>query len=251
MLSQSESARDRRAAAPSAASGAASVLAVHAGKVGALPFAGRTIASAIAKRRCDGPATVAERGIDGDEHGDRRRHGGPDKALCVFPSEHYAHYARLLGRPLERPAFGENLTTVGLLEEAVCIGDVLEIGSVRCQVSLPRNPCYRVGAHHRARRLPLWMEESGRTGFYLRVLTPGRLAAGAPVRLVARPHPRLTVAEANRVMHQDRTDAAAIRALLVPELGASWRRTFERRLAGELEDPAPRRFGADDGASDR
>lgn len=89
------------------------------------------------------------------------------------------------------------------------------------------------------------MEESGRTGFYLRVLRAGALAAGAPIELLERPHPHATVAEANRVMHHDKRDSPAIETLLaVPALGESWRRTFERRFAaGEVEDPARRRYG--------
>jgi MOSC domain-containing protein YiiM len=87
------------------------------------------------------------------------------------------------------------------------------------------------------------MEACGYTGFYLRVRTPGRLFAGAPIQLVLRPHPHLTIAEANRVMHHGAHDRAALQALLVPQLGASWRRTFERRLAGEVEDPTTRRHG--------
>lgn len=222
----------------------ATVLAVHAGRVAPLPWTGgRTIESAIAKRALSGPVTVGAAGIDGDEQGDRRNHGGPDQALCFFPAEHYAHFERLLGRPLARPAFGENLTTSGLDEHGLCIGDRLRVGGALCEVTMPRSPCYRVGARHGAPAFPLWMEESGFTGGYLRVLEPGELAAGDPIALVARPHPHATLAEANRVKNRDRRDLATIRALLVPQLGAAWRRRFERRLEGELEDPTARREG--------
>ncbi|MBB4662337.1 MOSC domain-containing protein [Conexibacter arvalis] len=236
-----------RSPAASHARGAAplgTVLAVHAGRVAPLPWTGgRTIATAIAKRAVEGAARVGTLGIDGDEQGDRRNHGGPDQALCLFPSEHYDHFARLLGRPLERPAFGENLTTAGLSEAALCIGDRLRIGTVVAEVSMPRSPCYRVGARHGERRLPLWMEQSGFTGCYLRVVEPGTLRAGDAIALLDRPHPQATIAEANRVKNRDRTDLPAIGALLLPQLGERWRRRFERRLAGELEDPTARREG--------
>ena len=185
-------------------------------------------------------------GLAGDEQADEKNHGGPDKALCVFAAEHYPGYEELLGRPLERPAFGENLTVEGLDEHTVCIGDRLRVGTALCEISLPRNPCFKIGARHGTKQFVLWVERSGRTGFYLRVLEPGRVAAGDALELVARPYPEVTVAEANRVMHHDKRDWPAIEFLLtVPELGASWRRTFERRLVSQaIEDPKRRRFGS-------
>lgn len=223
---------------------AARVLTVSVGPVGELPYHDRSIRSAFVKAPVAGAVAVAELGLAGDEQGDRARHGGPDKAICVFPAEHYLHFERLLERRLERPAFGENLTTRDLTEQGACIGDVLRIGSVLAQVSLPRNPCYRLAARYGVKQLPLWLERSGRTGFYLRVLEAGELREGCPVELVERRHPEATIAEANRVMHHDRLDRRALLALLaVAELGESWRRTFERRLAGEVEDPAGRRYG--------
>lgn len=223
----------------------ARVLAVHVGAVDDLPYRDRTIRSAFRKREVAGPVEATADGLVGDEQGDRVKHGGPDKAICVFPAEHYADYEAHLGRPLERPAFGENLTVAGLREEDVCLGDRLLVGTVACEVSLPRNPCYRLGARHATTEIVLAMERSGRTGFYLRVLEAGRVVAGAEIRLLDRPHPRATVAEANRVMHRDKRDGPALDALLaVPQLGASWRRTFERRrTAGTIEDPDRRRYG--------
>ncbi|WP_067793564.1 MOSC domain-containing protein [Actinomadura formosensis] len=221
----------------------ARVLTVSAGTAGDLPYRGRTIRSAFAKKPIDAPVMVTALGLAGDEQGDRVKHGGPDKAVCVFPSEHYRHYERLLGRRLDRPAFGENLTTSGLDEHEVCIGDVLRAGGAVLQVSLPRNPCYRLAARYGAGELPLWFERCGRTGFYTRVLQEGRVRAGDRIDLIDRLHPSATLAEANRLMHHDKRDLPAIRALLVPELGHNWRRTFENRLGGTIEDPTRRRFG--------
>jgi len=223
----------------------ARVLAVHTGPVADLPFRDRTVRSAFAKREVVGPVGVTPLGLHGDEQGDRITHGGPDRAICVFPAEHYPSFEARLGRRLERPALGENLTTWGLREDNVCVGDLLSIGTALCEVSLPRNPCFKIGARHGTKDLVLWMERSGHTGLYLRVLRTGRLVAGCPVALAHRPHPHATVAEANRVLHRDRRDWPAMQALLaVPQLGASWRRTLERRLeAGQVEDPTRRREG--------
>ncbi|TDC67684.1 MOSC domain-containing protein [Actinomadura sp. GC306] len=222
---------------------AARILTLSVGTVGELPYKGRTIRSAFAKKPVGTRIEATKDGLAGDEQGDRVKHGGPDKAVCVFPAEHYPHYERLLGRPLARPAFGENLTTSGLDEHEVCIGDVFRVGDAVLQVTLPRNPCYRLAARYGVRELPLWFERSGRTGFYLRVLQEGRIGAGDRLEPVERPHPRATVAEANRLMHHDKRDLPAIRVILVPELGQNWRRTFERRLSGTIEDPSRRRYG--------
>jgi len=223
---------------------AARVLTVSVGQVADLPYRDRTVRSAIAKAPVEGLIAATELGLWGDEQGDRARHGGRDKAICVFPAEHLAHYEGLLGRRLEHPAFGENLTTWGLTERDVCVGDLLRVGTALVQVSVPRNPCFRLAARHGARELPLWVERSGRTGFYLRVLRAGHLCAGCRVELAHRPHAGATVAEANRVMHRDKRDWPAVERLLaVPELAQSWRRTFERRLTGVIEDPTARRYG--------
>ena len=229
---------------PARAPHAARVLTVSVGAVGDLPYRGGSIRSAFVKAPVAGLVAAGKLGLRGDEQGDRTKHGGPEKAICTFPAEHYPHYEQLLGRRLERPAFGENLTTWGLTEENVCVGDVLRIGSALVQVSLPRSPCYRLAARHGVKQLPLWFERSGRTGFYLRVLESGELCAGCPIELAHRPHPHAAVAEANRLMHRDKRDWPALQALVaLPALGESWRRTFERRLSGESEDPTRRRYG--------
>lgn len=222
----------------------ARVESVQTGAVADLPYRDRTMRSAFVKTGREGWVTVGALRFDADEHGDPAHHGGPNKALCAFPVEHYAHYSRWLGRELRPAAFGENLTCRGWTETDVCIGDVVLIEGVRCQVSSPRNPCYRLGARHGEPELVLEMEGSGRTGWYLRVLEAGRVRAGSPMWLEQRLHPHLTVAEANRRMHRDRSDRAGMERLVAcPELGASWRRAGTRRLQGRLEDPRRRRIG--------
>lgn len=220
------------------------VVATASGGLTDLAHGGRMVRSGIRKHvRPDGIRATPD-GVVGDRQGDTVAHGGPDKALCVFPSEHYPHYAGRLGRPLAPPAFGENLTTSGLLETDVCIGDLLAVGPVLVEVSVPRNPCYRLGALYGERQLPVWVEQCGRTGFYLRVREGGRIVPGCAVTLVRRTRPEATVAMANRVMHHDRGDVEGMRTLVgVPELTASWRRRFARRLEGEVDDQARRRYG--------
>jgi MOSC domain-containing protein YiiM len=207
------------------------VRAVNTGRIAALAHDKGAVDSAIAKAPAEEPVALGTLGLAGDEHGDTVNHGGPDRALCTFSAEHLPAVEAHLGHPVPPAAFGENLTTEGLLEEEMCIGDVLRVGTALVQVSTPRTPCYKLAARNGEPRLAAWVLRAGCTGFYLRVLEEGEVAAGDPVGLVERRHPTLTVAEANRVRHHDRDDHAAARALLVPELGADWREAFERRLA--------------------
>ncbi|MCL6649666.1 MAG: MOSC domain-containing protein, partial [Chloroflexi bacterium] len=167
-----------------------------------------------------------------------------DKAACCYPFEHYAFWERALGRSLVVPSFGENLTTDGLLESEVCLGDVFAVGSAVLQVSQPRQPCFKVALFHGVREFPRWIQQHGRTGFYLRCVQAGEIVPGAELRLLERPYPWATIAEANRLMHRDKQDYPSLaRFLELPVLSASWRKTFQARLAGQLEDTRPRLEG--------
>lgn len=209
---------------------------------GALPGGG--LPSGFVKTPVTGPLWLGPTGLTGDGQADQKHHGGPDKAVCVYPAEHYPHWQARLGGDLGHAAFGENFTTLGLSEAGVCIGDTFRVGSAVVQVSQPRQPCHKLAARHDQARLTLWVQESGLTGWYFRVLEPGEVQAGLPLDHLSRPEEPVTLAEANRVMHRDRQDLPAIRRLLAqPALSRSWRATLEQRLAGRLEDSAPRLLG--------
>jgi len=141
-------------------------------------------------------------------------------------------------------AFGENFTTRGLLESNVHIGDIFRVGGATVQVSQPRQPCFKLAARHDLPKLALWVQETGFTGFYFRCLEPGWVGPGEPITLLeANPH-RVTVAEANRVMHQGKGDVAGVeRVLAVPELSGNWCETFEKRLAGQVKSDRARLEG--------
>jgi MOSC domain-containing protein YiiM len=220
------------------------VVSVQIGAVARLAdLLGNELESAIAKHVVSGTVAVRRDGLDGDEHGDRRNHGGAEKAVCAYPVEHYPYWAERLRRPLVGGAFGENLTVRGLTEAFVCIGDVLAVGTAVLQVSQPRQPCYRLASFYGIRELALWLQQAGMTGFYCRVLAPGELTARCSIELIERPHPSLTLEEANHVMHADLDDLAALRRLMVPELSERWRDTIARRLRGERNGTERRLYG--------
>jgi MOSC domain-containing protein YiiM len=195
--------------------------------------------TALYKQPCAGPQWLGPEGFAGDAQADRKNHGGPDKAVCVYPAEHYAHWKHTLElADLPWGAFGENLTTEGLLETAVCIGDIFELGAVRVQISQPRQPCWKIARRWRIKDLPQHLEMTGFTGWYFRVLQTGQVETGAGFSLVHRPHPEWTVEGANQIMHHRKDDLPSARLLAqCPALSASWVGSLNRRAqAGTVED---------------
>jgi MOSC domain-containing protein YiiM len=146
---------------------------------------------------------VERLGLTGDQQADVRVHGGPDKAIYCYPIEHYGKW--LAERPsaeslLVPGGFGENLTTRGLDEDQICIGDVLRIGGVRVQVTQPRRPCFKLGLRFANMQMLRAMLRSGRTGWYLRVLEPGLVEAGASITTIDRLNPSWPIARLNRLI---------------------------------------------------
>ena len=200
--------------------------------------------SGIFKSAVDGPRWVGETNLDGDSQADRKNHGGPDKAICVYAHEHYAYWQRQLGRELPTGAFGENFTTIGLLESEMCIGDTLAIGDARdatrqvvVQLSQARQPCWKLARRWQVADLVEQVQNTGYTGWYFRVLHTGYVQAGDALHLRERPYPHLTLAEANRIMHHDKEDWEGVANLLAcPLLSASWHSSLRRRV--NLHAPA-------------
>src|SRR5262245_26402280 len=164
----------------------------------------------------------------GDGQADLVNHGGPDKAVLAYSADHYpAWRAELCLAEMTFGAFGENLTLANLTEADVCIGDVWRVGEVLLAVSQPRQPCWKLARRWKVKDLPARVVESGRSGWYFRVVREGDLEAGCAVELVERPSPTWTVARANRVMYQDRHESTVLAA--VSGLSQSWREGLTRR----------------------
>ncbi|MCP2260717.1 MOSC domain-containing protein YiiM [Streptoalloteichus tenebrarius] len=213
---------------------------IAVGRVAPLPHGRGTVPSGIVKHPVDS-AHVGVLGLDGDEQGDRRVHGGPEKAVFVYPTEHDGWWAEQLGASLPPAAFGENLGTVGLTEDTVFLGDVYEVGGALLQVSQPRRPCFKPAARLGHREIAVLTQTSGRTGFYLRVLRPGTVALGCPVTLLDRDRDPVSVADVSRVMHGDNTRVHQV--LASPRLPERWRATLRARLSGAHEDETARLHG--------
>jgi len=194
----------------------------------AVPFRGAE-RSAIQKRAADGSVRVGWLGLDGDEQADLSVHGGPDKAIHHYAFDHYARWAeKAPAHPkLSVPgAFGENISTHGLTEETVCIGDRFRLGTALVEVSQPRQPCWKQAHVMEWTTLPKMMVREAKSGWYYRVIEEGAVAAGDAMTLEARPHLDWPVARVfGLVMHKTAVrDVEALRAIAALEvLEAGWR----------------------------
>lgn len=204
------------------------------------------LSSALNKRLHTEPVWLDSLGLAGDEQGDLRFHGGSERAVHHYPAEHYAYWAqRYPERDWQQPAFGENLSTRGLSESQVCIGDLFRWGDAILQVSQPRSPCYRLGLRWGVPQLPLDMQENSRCGWFYRVLRPGLVGIDQPLELVQRSYPGLSVAQALRSYFNYPLERAGLQQLLACEaLSERWRQTVARRLqSNQLEEWENRLFG--------
>lgn len=215
-------------------------MAVHLGQPEAFGFDGAAAwfdeswTTAIFKRPVTGPTAVHQSGLEGDRQADAVNHGGPDKAICVYPAAHYPPWRAdlrhaLNGADFDYSAFGENFTVQGLAEDEVCIGDIYAIGAeVVVQVSQPRQPCWKLARKWRIKDLTARAIDTGRTGWYFRVLNEGTVQVGDALTRLERRHPTWTVSAANKVMHFREGDNSALAAL--DELSQSWKHTLLTRL---------------------
>jgi MOSC domain-containing protein YiiM len=164
-------------------------------------------------------------GFRGDEQADRRHHGGPEKAVCVYPEEHYLFWrGELTELPLPHGAFGENLTVSGLLESDVCIGDRFSVGDAVVQISQPRQPCWKLARRWRVKDLSARVEHTGFSGYYFRVKHHGMISVGDTLTLLERPFPEWTIERCNQIMHHHKSDSRSAIALAgCPDLSASWK----------------------------
>ena len=199
-------------------------------------FGDRGEASAIAKEAVAGTRRVGFLGIDGDEQADLSVHGGPDKALHHYPRDHYPFWTETLGGHalLAAPgAFGENISTRGLIEDDACIGDLYRLGSALIEISQGRQPCWKLGHRFGDANGPATVVRTGKSGWYYRVIEEGDVAAGDSLRLVERPLPQWTVARVFALLigGAGKRDSAAVRDLAALEaLAGNWRKRAEKLL---------------------
>ncbi|RDK92744.1 MOSC domain-containing protein YiiM [Enterobacillus tribolii] len=204
--------------------------------------------SAIAKRQVSGSVMLTALGLEGDEQAEKRHHGGPDRALCHYPREHYAFWQRQYPQQADlfcAPAMGENLSTLGMTEESVFIGDIYRWGEALIQVTQPRSPCFKLNYHTGIERFAVQMQDCGYCGWLYRVVAEGMVGRHHGLELASR-NSDVSVAEAIAIAFQMPFDAGEYRRLMsAAGLSASWSRTMQQRLLnGKIEDMNQRLLGA-------
>jgi MOSC domain-containing protein YiiM len=170
--------------------------------------------------------------LDGDRQADLSVHGGRDKAVYVYPSEHYPFWKKKLpGTALPWGSFGENLTTRGLLESDVHIGDRFTIGDAEVVVTQPRLPCFKLNLKFDREDMVKRFLASGRTGFYLRVLREGEIGAGDEIVRVHQDENRVSVSDILKVyLGAPDSEEVRERALRIKYLSNSWREELSEQI---------------------
>lgn len=204
-----------------------------------------SVPSGIVKYPKFGAVYLSLNGLKGDEQGDKRYHGGPEKALHHYASEHYLTWRSMLPLcpvPLMPGAFGENLSTAGMTEQSVCIGDVYQIGSAVVQVSQGRQPCWKLNRRLEHSNAALLMQRMNATGWYYRVLQEGFIEMYSEIELMVRPCPDWPM---QRLISALFPEGAVTPELMeewrlaaeIEQLSSNWRNTFARRVSSQqIED---------------
>ena len=191
---------------------------------------GGTVLTSIFKTPTDRRLRVSALNIEGDQQSDLSVHGGYEKAVYAYPSEHYPPWRGELGMELPWASFGENLTTEGLSEE-VRIGDRFRIGTAEFVVTQPRMPCYKLGIRLGRQDVLRRMLRTGRTGFYFSVAVEGEIGAGDEIELVRRSEEDLTVTDVVKLFTVEATNQELLRrAMRSSVLPLSWKDYFAGRL---------------------
>ena len=193
---------------------------------------GRVVRTSIWKDPVEGLVHVSSLNLEGDQQSDLSVHGGAEKAVYAYPSEHYEYWRRELpGTDLAWAAFGENFTTEGLLEPDIRIGDRIRVGSAEFLVTQPRMPCFKLGVRFGRDDMVKRFLRSGRTGFYLAVVREGEVATGNSLEIVRRDEHGVTVADIASLYARDRdNDDLLRRAVDVPALPEGWKEYLRKRL---------------------
>lgn len=189
-----------------------------------------TALSAIGKQRAS-ELFLEKIGFVGDEVANTEFHGGPDRAVCLYPFEHYSKWEKEFAISLLLPSFGENITATGMLEKDVCIGDIFQVGEAIIQVTQGRIPCSTISSYNGVNQFLNRVYNTGLTGYFFRVLHEGRITLDSKILLVE-PHPKkVSVHFANQILFHEQSNRKGIDKILeVNELAEVWKAKLTKLL---------------------
>jgi MOSC domain-containing protein YiiM len=208
------------------------IISINVGRPRLVMRNGEPVSTGIFKEPVHGRVMMRTLNLDGDRQADLSVHGGPEKAVYVYPSEHYAFWKRELP-DMELPwgMFGENLTTEGMFETEINIGDRFRIGSAEVMVTQPRMPCYKLGIRFDRTDIIKRFLMSERSGFYLSVLREGEVGTGDEFGLIQKNSSGVRVVDVTRLYSSEKRNVDLMRRAIATEaLPSSWREYFQTRL---------------------
>jgi len=211
------------------------VVSVNVGLPREVIWKGTRIQTGIFKDPVDRPVTISKLNLAGDRQADLTVHGGAEKAVYAYPAEHYEYWRnRLPDVPFSWGKFGENLTTEGLMEDALCVGDRLRVGSAVLMVTQPRMPCYKLALRFDRDDMIKRFLTSQRSGFYFSVIEEGQVQAGSKVEILSRDPHRVAVGDIVRLyLGQARDPELLQRAMNVSALSQDWKSDLPLRARME------------------
>jgi MOSC domain-containing protein YiiM len=206
------------------------VLYLHTGMPEERHWNGNKEMSAIGKKSVHNTFLYKE-AFDGDGVAATEFHGGPDRAVCFYPIEHYEQWSEEFSKDIYAPTFGENISAAGMKESDVYIGDIYRLGNATVQISQGRVPCSKISKHNEIGTLLKRVVETGYTGYFFRVLEEGTVKADAEITLLERKQDSMTILEANHIFFHKKKDYQAIQKLIeIPELAEVWKRNLKQLL---------------------
>lgn len=212
------------------------ILSVNVGLPRKVTWQGKVVTTGIFKEPVNAPVVMRTLNLEGDQQADLTVHGGVNKAVYAYPSEHYGYWrTELPGVDLRWGMFGENFTTEGLLEEATYIGDRFGIGETEVMVTEPRMPCYKLGIKFGRPDIIKRFLASRRTGFYFAVVREGMVGTSDAIKLIGQEQQDISVADITRLYAFEKDDLKSLRrAIEVEALPENWRGYFQHQLEKQI-----------------
>ncbi|ULT54833.1 MOSC domain-containing protein [Neobacillus drentensis] len=182
-------------------------------------------------KSCVQAVELKKSGFVGDDVANHKFHGGPDRAVCLYPFEHYSYWEEIFQKKLILPAFGENITASGMVEEQVCIGDIYKIGDTIVQVAQGRVPCATISNYNQENQFLKKVVETTLTGYFFRVLEEGTIMFDSEITLVEKHAKEISVSFATQILFHQQQDKTSIEKILtVDALAEDWKNRFLKLL---------------------